>query len=123
MHSDHRSPASVALTFDDGPEPVWTPLVLDALANAGAQVTFFVIAPRATRYPSLISSMRERGHDVAFHCSDHVRHTMTRGEIEADVESGLVAVGAVLENPVGPHHTSDRRGGKQTPARTRRLDR
>ena len=94
MHSDHRSPAPVALTFDDGPDPVWTPLVLDALANAGAQATFFVVAPRATRYPSLISSMRERGHDVAFHCSEHVRHdAMTRGEIEADVESGLLALG------------------------------
>ena len=84
----------MALTFDDGPDPVWTPLVLDALANAGAQATFFVVAPRATRYPSLISSMRERCHDVAFHCSEHVRHdAMTRREIEADVESGLLALG------------------------------
>jgi peptidoglycan-N-acetylglucosamine deacetylase len=94
MHSDYRSPAPVALTFDDGPDPVWTPLVLDALANAGARATFFVVAPRATRYPSLISSMREKGHDVAFHCSEHVRHdAMTRREIEADVESGLLALG------------------------------
>jgi peptidoglycan-N-acetylglucosamine deacetylase len=94
MRSDYRSPAPVALTFDDGPDPVWTPLVLDALANAGARATFFVVAPRATRYPSLISSMREKGHDVAFHCSEHVRHdAMTRREIEADVESGLLALG------------------------------
>ncbi|HEY6712102.1 MAG TPA: polysaccharide deacetylase family protein [Rubrobacter sp.] len=94
MHSVYRSPAPVALTFDDGPDPVWTPLVLDALANAGARATFFVVAPRATRYPSLISSMREKGHDVAFHCSEHVRHdAMTRREIEADVESGLLALG------------------------------
>jgi peptidoglycan/xylan/chitin deacetylase (PgdA/CDA1 family) len=94
MHSDYRSPAPVALTFDDGPDPVWTPLVLDALANAGARATFFVVAPRATRYPSLISSMRGKGHDLAFHCSEHVRHdAMTRREIEADVESGLLALG------------------------------
>jgi peptidoglycan/xylan/chitin deacetylase (PgdA/CDA1 family) len=94
MHTDHRSPAPVALTFDDGPDPVWTPLVLDALGNAGAQATFFVVAPRAARYPSLVSDMRERGHNVAFHCSEHVRHdAMTRREIEADVESGLLALG------------------------------
>jgi len=38
--------------------------------------------------------MREKGHDVAFHCSEHVRHdAMTRREIEADVESGLLALG------------------------------
>jgi hypothetical protein len=74
----------VALTFDDGPDPVWTPLVLDALGNAGAQATFFVVAPRAARYPSLVSYMQERGHNVAFHCSEHVRHdSMTRRDIEA----------------------------------------
>jgi peptidoglycan-N-acetylglucosamine deacetylase len=84
----------VALTFDDGPDPVWTPLVLDALGEAGARATFFVVAPRATRYPSLISCMRERGHDVAFHCSKHIRHdAMTHREIEADVESGTMALG------------------------------
>jgi peptidoglycan-N-acetylglucosamine deacetylase len=94
MHADYRSPASVALTFDDGPDPTWTPLVLDALARARARATFFVVAPRAARYPSLISSIRESGHDVAFHCVEHVRHdAMTRSEIEADVESGLLALG------------------------------
>jgi peptidoglycan-N-acetylglucosamine deacetylase len=94
MHTDRWSRSPVALTFDDGPDPVWTPLVLDALTKAGARATFFVVAPRATRYPSLISCMRERGHDVAFHCSKHIRHdAMTHREIEADVESGIMALG------------------------------
>ncbi len=93
MSTGHRSPARVALTFDDGPDPVWTPLVLEALAGAGACATFFVIAPRAARYPSLVTRMREGGHDVAFHCDEHARHdTMTSEEIEADVESGLPAL-------------------------------
>jgi|SRR5215210_1436742 len=94
MRTDHRSAASVALTFDDGPDPVWTSLILDALARARVRATFFVVAPRATRYPSLLSSMRERGHEVAFHCNEHVRHdAMTQGEIEADLESGLLTLG------------------------------
>ena len=94
MHTDYRPPAPVALTFDDGPDPIWTPLVLDALARARVRATFFVVAPRAARYPSLITSMRERGHDVAFHCVEHVRHdAMTPSEIEADVESGLLGLG------------------------------
>ena len=84
----------MALTFDDGPHPDWTPLVMDDLAMAGARATFFVVAPRTTRYPSLISCMRERGHDVAFHCSKHIRHdAMTHREIEVDVESGIMALG------------------------------
>ena len=94
MSTDYLSPAPVALTFDDGPDPICTPLVLDALARARARATFFVVAPRAARYPSLISSMRARGHDVAFHCVEHVRHdVMTQKEIEADVGSGLLALG------------------------------
>jgi peptidoglycan-N-acetylglucosamine deacetylase len=94
MRTDYRSPAPVALTFDDGPDPIWTPLVLDILASVGARATFFVVVPRAVRYPSLISSMRERGHDVAFHCVEHVRHdAMTHKEIEADVGSGLLVLG------------------------------
>jgi peptidoglycan-N-acetylglucosamine deacetylase len=96
MRADHRSPAPIALTFDDGPDPLWTPLVLDALADARARATFFIIAPRATRYPSLISRMRGDGHEVAFHCNEHVRHdAMTPGGIEADVASGLPALGPV----------------------------
>jgi len=94
MSTGYGSPARVALTFDDGPDPVWTPLVLDALAAANATATFFVIAPRAARYPSVIARVREDGHDVAFHCSDHARHdTMTTGEIEADLTSGLPVLG------------------------------
>ena len=97
MRPVYRSPAPVALTFDDGPDPIWTPLVLDALARARARATFFVVAPRAARYPSLLSSMRERGHDVAFHCVEHVRHdAMTRKEIEADVRTGLLALGGLV---------------------------
>jgi peptidoglycan/xylan/chitin deacetylase (PgdA/CDA1 family) len=82
----------VALTFDDGPDPVWTPLVLDALA--GASATFFVVAPLADRYPSLPARMREEGHEVAFHCTRHARHDdSTHEEIEADVEQVLLTLG------------------------------
>jgi peptidoglycan/xylan/chitin deacetylase (PgdA/CDA1 family) len=92
MQSAHRSAAPIALTFDDGPDPVWTPLVLDALASVRALATFFVVAPRARRYPSLLDRMREDGHDVGFHCTEHIRHdSMTPEEIDADVESGLTA--------------------------------
>jgi peptidoglycan/xylan/chitin deacetylase (PgdA/CDA1 family) len=91
MQSGRSSASRIALTFDDGPDPLWTPLVLDALT--GARATFFVVAPRAARYPRLLGRMREEGHDVAFHCTRHVRHdAMTPGEIEADLEAGLPAL-------------------------------
>jgi peptidoglycan/xylan/chitin deacetylase (PgdA/CDA1 family) len=93
MAPGQRPTSQLALTFDDGPDPVWTPLVLEALAAAGARATFFVVAPRARRHPSLLARMREEGHDVAFHCTEHIRHdAMTHEEIEADLESGLSAL-------------------------------
>ena len=93
MQPGYRSTGYIALTFDDGPDPVWTPLVLDALAEALALATFFVIAPQARRYPALLARMRAEGHDVGFHCTQHVRHdAMAPGEIEADLTSGVQAL-------------------------------
>jgi peptidoglycan/xylan/chitin deacetylase (PgdA/CDA1 family) len=51
MRPGHSPVPNFALTFDDGPDPIWTPLVLGALAKAGARATFFVVAPRARRFP------------------------------------------------------------------------
>ena len=82
--------AGVFLTFDDGPDPVWTRRVLDELRRAGARATFFVIAPLARRYPRLVREISRSGHGVEFHCSRHVRHTeQSRREVELDTRSGL----------------------------------
>ena len=82
--------AGVYLTFDDGPNPVWTPRVLEALRRSGARATFFVVAPLARRYSRLVREISRSGHGVEFHCSRHVRHTeLTRREVELDVRCGL----------------------------------
>ena len=84
---------SVALTFDDGPDPVWTPRVLDALADAGARATFFVVAPLAERHSGLLRQAVEEGHEVALHCSRHSRHDrMKATEVLADAGDGLVTL-------------------------------
>ncbi len=84
------SEGHVSLTFDDGPDPVWTPRVLEELSRVRARATFFVVTPRARRYPALIHEMLDSGHGVELHCAEHVRHTeQTREEVEADARSGL----------------------------------
>jgi peptidoglycan/xylan/chitin deacetylase (PgdA/CDA1 family) len=79
-----------ALTFDDGPDPIWTPRVLEALERAGARATFFVVAPLALEHPHIVSAVLEAGHEIEFHCSEHIRHTrLSRREVEADTREGI----------------------------------
>ena len=85
-----RDQRGISLTFDDGPDQIWTPRVLEALIAAEARATFFVVAPLARRHPRLISKMLERGHAVEFHCVEHIRHTdLNHSEIGRDTQSGL----------------------------------
>lgn len=63
----------VALTFDDGPDPTRTPQVLDALGEAGARATFFMIGRAAERHPEIVSQVVAAGHQVANHSMNHPR--------------------------------------------------
>lgn len=66
---DPRAPR-VALTFDDGPGPS-TPAVLDALRDAEARATFFVLGRQADAHPDLIRRIVDEGHEIANHGYDH----------------------------------------------------
>jgi peptidoglycan/xylan/chitin deacetylase (PgdA/CDA1 family) len=64
--------------------------MLDCLRSEGAPSTFFVMADRARRAPGLIDRMRAEGHEVGFHCVDHVRHTeLAESALRTDTEQGL----------------------------------
>ncbi|MEU1938627.1 glycosyltransferase [Streptomyces coeruleorubidus] len=55
---------TVALTFDGGPDPVWTPRLLDLLRRNQARATFFVHGAQAARHPELIRRIRAEGHEI-----------------------------------------------------------
>jgi peptidoglycan/xylan/chitin deacetylase (PgdA/CDA1 family) len=64
--------------------------VLDCLRRYGARSTFFVMAERALRHGVLIERMRAEGHEVAFHCLRHVRHSeMHESAVRRDTAEGL----------------------------------
>jgi peptidoglycan/xylan/chitin deacetylase (PgdA/CDA1 family) len=88
-----------ALTFDDGPDPVTTPRVLDALDAAGAKATFFVIVRKAEAHPALVKEILARGHSVGLHSYAHDRLFALRSErrVREDLERGI----AVLEEITG----------------------
>lgn len=61
----------IALTFDDGPDPSYTPELLQLLAEHQAQAVFFVIAEKARRHPELVTAIRNQGHIIANHTDSH----------------------------------------------------
>ena len=61
----------LALTFDDGPDPQWTPQILDILKAKHVKATFFVIGENAEAYPQLVQRMVAEGHDVGNHTFTH----------------------------------------------------
>ncbi len=62
---------SIALTFDDGPDPELTPRVLDALGRAGARATFFCVGERVRRHPGLARRALAEGHQLGNHTQRH----------------------------------------------------
>ena len=65
-------PDAVALTFDDGPHPWYTPKVLDILDRYHVKATFFVLGVQAQRYPELVAEIARRGHSVQNHTCAHL---------------------------------------------------
>ncbi|MER5266831.1 bifunctional polysaccharide deacetylase/glycosyltransferase family 2 protein [Actinosynnema sp. NPDC002837] len=78
---------AVVLTFDDGPDPRWTPQVLDVLRRNDVKATFFVTGVAAARYPDLVERMADEGHEVGLHTFTHV-DLGTVGEARTAVELG-----------------------------------
>lgn len=66
---------AVALTFDDGPHPVHTPVLLDILAARGVLATFYVIGAKVKRYPALVQRMVSEGHELGNHTWSHLNLT------------------------------------------------
>jgi peptidoglycan/xylan/chitin deacetylase (PgdA/CDA1 family) len=66
-----------ALTFDDGPDPEFTPRLLAVLERHGARATFFMLGAQAAAHPALLARVAAGGHCVANHTFDHVRMPQT----------------------------------------------
>ena len=64
-------PKKIALTFDDGPDPTWTPQILDILKAKHVEATFFIIGENAGASPDIVEREYEEGHDVGNHTFTH----------------------------------------------------
>lgn len=98
----------VALTLDDGPGPKWTPMFLDALAEAGIPATFFMVGRNVERYAGLVRD-RLAGHEIGNHSWSHrdlatldlatIRDDLTR--TAATIEDRLGRTPTLLRPPYG----------------------
>jgi len=71
---------AVALTFDDGPDPVFTPAILDKLKKHGVKATFFLLGTNIEKFPELVKRIAAEGHVIGIHTYDHPNLTQVTKE-------------------------------------------
>ncbi|MBR6276017.1 MAG: polysaccharide deacetylase family protein [Prevotella sp.] len=98
---NHRE-KSVYLTFDDGPIPEATPVILDILKHYGIHATFFMVGDNVRKHPELYKRILTEGHQVGNHTHNHIsgfRHTLR--EYSYNVEKANAYINSHLFRP--PH--------------------
>ncbi|MFE1174387.1 glycosyltransferase [Streptomyces sp. NPDC058773] len=70
-HTARVKDRTLALTFDDGPDPVWTPRILDALRRNHVHATFFVVGTQVVAHPELVRRIVAEGHQIGIHTFTH----------------------------------------------------
>lgn len=88
----------VALTFDDGPDDKYTPLVLDLLKEYQVKATFFVIGKNVENLPSVTLRITDEGHEIANHTWDHQRLTLLS---EQEIQNEIIKTNKIIESVTG----------------------
>ncbi|MER5529868.1 bifunctional polysaccharide deacetylase/glycosyltransferase family 2 protein [Streptomyces sp. NPDC002677] len=70
-HTARPKAGTIALTFDDGPDPVWTPRILDVLRRNHVHATFFVVGTQVVAHPELVRRIVAEGHQIGIHTFTH----------------------------------------------------
>jgi peptidoglycan/xylan/chitin deacetylase (PgdA/CDA1 family) len=100
----------VALTFDDGPNPVRTPHVLDALDRRQVKATFFMMGRNVERFPAVAREVLRRGHEIGNHSYSHPKLIfMSPGRVRSEIERTDAALrGIGVDGPIHfrPPHAS-----------------
>lgn len=91
---------SVALTFDDGPNPAVTPRILDILKHNNVKATFFVLGQNVRKYPALVRRIVAEGHALGNHSFDHPDlRKLTAAEVESQLDRTKAEIEAALGAP------------------------
>jgi peptidoglycan/xylan/chitin deacetylase (PgdA/CDA1 family) len=95
--NDHE----VVLTFDDGPLPPYSNIILDILASQCVKATYFLIGRMAHQYPSIVRRIYNAGHTIGTHSENHplAFQRLPIQRVKSEVEGGVVSVDAALGDP------------------------
>ena len=93
-----HQPNRVSITFDDGPDPDWTPAILDILKERGVKAVFFVVGKNAEIYPDLLQRIADEGHEIGNHSFTHAN---LRELPESLVKLELNATQRLIESLIG----------------------
>jgi hypothetical protein len=97
FHDGKLPDGTIALTFDDGPDPLRTPRVLKILADAGVKATFFEIGRNAAAHAEVARAVRAAGHTVGSHTFSHPNMSrLDEAHAETEMESGDASVSLAL---------------------------
>lgn len=93
-------PKLIALTFDDGPYPVDTPLLLDALDDLHVRATFFLIGRDGQTYPELVRRIAARGDEIADHTLTHPNlERLDAAGVRHEIEAGAAQLETYVHDP------------------------
>lgn len=77
---NYKEIKKVAITFDDGPHPVYTELILEELKDRGVKASFFIIGKNAEEHPDIVKRIYDEGHVIGNHTYSHLRLTALNEE-------------------------------------------
>lgn len=110
MHSCGLEERQIAITFDDGPDPNYTPKLLDLLKENNVKATFFVVGERAKRFPDVIKRIHNEGHEIGIHHYHHISNWILpptfikkQCQLTADVVEDLTGARPVYYRPPWGH--------------------
>lgn len=97
-HGRNNGRREIALSFDDGPHPYYTPLILDILAEYNIRATFFMVGENVNYYPSAAEAVIAAGHEIGNHTFSHCKfNRMSEHEMREEISACEDAISSIAE--------------------------
>jgi len=101
LWKDFTTNDQVYLTFDDGPDPIFTPQILNILEKELVGASFFVVGKKTEQYPEIVRQMNQSGHTVGIHSFEHRRlFYQSKAYIQDQLSKSKIIVEQIIGKPV-----------------------